>query len=206
MVKTIKKQVGKQASIRVNIDKTWSANEFATFFRSFESLYSLYLFYFEGCELVKNKKKNKTYYAKQQHTPLFHFLATKSLISSFYHEEGIFQDGNQSFITSTSKVDSGLSVTSIRFSSPGFTDFTGLSGVVGHLKEVFMYYFPNKLAKEEIKIKQQKRVNLQIKNLKAMGFSSTDIKKIVLLEEMTIDKMKLLIDEGKITSIESNNN
>jgi len=58
------------------------------------------------------------------------------------------------------------------YASPGFTDFMGLAAIIEQLKEILMHYIPNKKQEEECRILEQKRIELQIKNLKNMGFSS----------------------------------
>jgi hypothetical protein len=192
--------------LRINIDKKWTAHDFAILFRSLDSLYGMYAQYIEGLEIFKEKKKTKIYFANERHTPSFHFLATRSLIRSFFSEEGVYQEYGTNDYFLHNRLHSGLTISSVSYSSPGFTDIVGLSGALGQLKEILIHYFPNKMTKEEIRIKEQNRISLQIQNLKDMGFSSVEIKKIILLEEITLEKLKLLIDEGKITSLDMNEN
>jgi hypothetical protein len=209
MKKTIspKLELVKASKMRVSIDSDWAADDFSIFFGSFDSLYTFYEHYGEGLSLIGKRKKSKTVYDKEEHTPWYHFRISSVLIKSFFNEEGIYRpEKSHSKHFSTVGIQSGLKVMAVEYSSPGFTDFVGLSGVIGHLKEVLKYYFPNKLSKEEAKIKEQERIALQIKNLKLMGFSSIEIKKIILLEEVNLGKIKSLIESGRITSIEVTEN
>jgi len=194
------KKSSKLSKLRINIDSDWTMSDFANLFREIESLYSMHREYSEGLKLIKDKKRSKTKYIDKRHTPLFHFMSSRSIIRSFYHEEGIYHENDNIFISG--RISSELTVVSVQYSSPGFTDIAGLSGALGHLKEILMHYLPNKSTRQDIKIKEQERIRLQIQNLKEMGFSSVEIKKIVLLEEMSLEKMKLLFDEGKVTSLE----
>lgn len=191
--------------LRINLDLKWTTREFHLFFKSIENLYGLYFGYFEGLKILEERNSSSTSYAHEHHTPMFHFVVRNSMLRSFYNQEGIFETEEY-----PSHLKGGwrenLVVSTVQYSSPGFTDFVGLSGVIGHLKEILMHYIPNKVTKEEVRIKEQERIKLQIENLKQMGFTPIEIQKIILLEAMSLDKIKYLMQEGLITSIQLNEN
>ncbi len=113
----------------------------------------------------------------------------------------MFQE-TQSRYKWNSRGNTALEVKEIKYASPGFTDLIGVSGVIGHIKDILIHYLPNNLTKEEIKIKEQERIKLQIENLEKMGFTQIQIQKLILLEEINIESLKFMIESNRISSIE----
>jgi len=191
--------------LRIYIDREWTTTEFVMLFKSIENLYGLYRSYFEGLEMLEEKNNSTTYFVDEHHTPMFHFRDRNPILRSFYNQEGIFETKDYPFFI-RNDWKRGPSIVSIKYSSPGFTDIAGIGEVIRHLKEILLHYFPNKIVKEEIKLKEQERIKIQIENLKQMGFNSIEIQKIILLEEMNLEKIRFLMQEGLIASIELNEN
>jgi antitoxin component YwqK of YwqJK toxin-antitoxin module len=99
--------------------------------------------------------------------------------------------------------ESILQVIAIKYSSPGFTDLSGLAQTIGHLKDVLFYYFPNNKTKKEIEILAQERIKLIIDNLKSVGIENSEIQKLILYRNLNLLGLIKLIEENKIVSIES---
>ena len=189
------------AVMRINIDSPWDSNDFLILFKSIQNLYGLYDQYRIANTLYKEEKESKTIFSHPSQTPFGIFMSKYGFIRNFYPLEGIYESSDEKLLPYTF-FNKGVHVVQIQYASPGFTDLAGISGVLEHLKEILMYYLPNKLSKEKIKIKEQQRIALQIENLKQIGLYPIEIKKIILLEEINIENLKGIIDNKQITSIE----
>ena len=188
------------------MDYRWSAYDFVILYQALESLYQLYSEIKKGIFLLENEKESKIIYGDERHSPLNRFIMRSSLIGSFYLREGIYQDEKKIWSGANRRSGLMIKVVAVKYSHPGFTDIVGFSGVIGQMKEILMHYFPNSKNKEENKLKEQERINQQIENLREIGFTSIQIKKTILLEEITLENLQSLIKEGKIASIELNEN
>lgn len=200
MSKEAKVKTNNTKVLEISIDGDWTARDFSKLFDSIQSLYGFYYELERGIELLKQDKNESTKYAEDSHSPLsfyrrsggiFDFLFADTL---FYRNRVNRQAKNPLFIGE-------LLIKKVTYSSPGVTDFLGIAGVIEQLKEILFHYVPNNRERQEVKLIEQERIALQIKNLKEIGFSSTEIKQIILLEELKLNKIGDLLATGKIKAI-----
>jgi hypothetical protein len=86
--------------------------------------------------------------------------------------------------------------------SPGFTDILGIGEVLKQLQSFISYYLPNKADRERAEILRQEKIEKQIKNLKAVGFSNIEIREMLLKSNEKELQLEKLIAANKITSAE----
>lgn len=65
-----------------------------------------------------------------------------------------------------------------------------------------MYYFPNKNDREKAEIIKQKKIEMQIKNLKSIGFSDIEIRTILLREDLNLERISQFIEGRLISEVE----
>ena len=176
----INKYLNNRGELKIRIDGNWKSNEFGVLFDRLSRFYEYYYECFIFEDLLREETQRK--YAEDIHKPSHNFTLNARI---FYETVGLeFFKEHQSLhklrFRNSGKENSpqiyynylsNLEVKSIRFSSPGSIDFIGVSGVLGHLKDILFNYLPNKKSREEVRILEQERIKLQIDNLKSMGFS-----------------------------------
>lgn len=159
--------------LSVSISKVWTAKEFSTFFKSFDDLFRV---------------NNKIYWI--------------DYISKNPDKIEWFKKFEWHYLELTLDNFADVEVNSINYNSPGKIEIIGLSEILGQIKEILFYYFPNKKAKIESEILLQERNRKYIENLRSIGVEETDIRKLLFPEEFALSDLKKLITEGKITNIE----
>ncbi len=189
--------------LRISIDTAWVAEDFALLFENLAILYQTKFLTYkavrEANKFVTNPNNRNVNFMEFAHTPLAHALQTiKWQLASLDSEFSISRFYGAAFnIRSMER----LRVQKIQYASPGFTDLLGVAAIMKEIKEALMYYFPNKIDKESYEIQKQKRVELQIKNLKTIGFSDIEIRASLLREDRKIDGISNLIDQALITDV-----
>lgn len=204
VVEAIDIDLESRSILRVSIDQDWSASDFKNFFNSIEVLYTSKvlinsMFHAAG-EFISDPKTKKIKFISFEQSPL---AITISQIKELFegHTLSTLEIGTRGyFINSTYRQP--LLVKRITYSSPGFTDFLGLSGILKEIKEILMYYFPNRKDKEQCEILKQQKNELTIKNLKELGFSNIEIQTMLLREDVQFQKLANLIQSKQIKSIE----
>lgn len=191
--------------LRVKIDNNWSGENFKEFFHSMSTLFRIlwkidYLqtlgstniegfAHLEDVDFFKNFHTiENNLYRKLEYSDLF---KNNSLIEHFLLKN--------SFKLEKRSPDKDIRIDKIQFSSPGFTDFTGLGKIIEQIFELIKYYFPNKEGKLKVKSLELDIVEKTIKNLEELGYSKTSIRKIIGLKNASILLLNQLKSENKIT-------
>jgi hypothetical protein len=177
-------------TLRISIDGKWTVEDFSFLFNSINKLYEIYM--------VVNRVELHFAEAKMQG---FIFVSRGS-IPSMLNELLSLLAGNKGSLDLIYNKAFPLEVKQIKYSSPGITDFVGLSGVLGHFKDILFHFFPDEKTKMEIEILKQQKDKLMIENLQKLEIDPYLIKQLYLYEEININNIKSLIDREKITSIE----
>ncbi|HEY5367747.1 MAG TPA: hypothetical protein VIJ75_02050, partial [Hanamia sp.] len=198
--------------IRFEISDSWDIQDFASFYNSIDVLYrhdycvhelNSLLRYLQEFELIA--------YDKQPAIESYLYFIPNLIRTLINLDKFSFE-----FIQDSREVRFGLFapfpfkpndtffdyqpllVTRTQHSSPGFTDLLGISGLLKEIRELIQYYLPNREGKEKVELIRQQRISMQIDNYKKIGLSDTEIQKILLQEQKSIDITKKLISEGKI--------
>ncbi len=79
------------------------------------------------------------------------------------------------------------------------------------LKDLVIHYIPNKddkidilIKQKEIEEKEQKILQMKISNLKNLGLSNDEILSIIGYESLHLNRIKVLVEQKKITNININ--
>ena len=224
--KTIAKS--KNAIMRIYIQKQWDLDKFQLLFRAISWLYRFKFWVSIANEIIleyeygEKNKPQKIKFASFNQTPLgiklnrqLETVTFEIRTAGLTHIEQIHEKGySRSHIEVlwldkriNSFLPNLLNVLKIKYSSPGFTDIVGLSGIFKQIKELFFHYRPNEENKEKTKLLRQKRIAIEIDNLKKIGFSDAEVKKIIselgLYEHcLGYDIKNKRITDIEITSIE----
>ncbi len=192
--------------LKISIDKKWTASDFNIFFGNIDIIYrSRFLTYKairEASNFISNPNNNNVTFLQFAHTPLAHVLdSIKWKLTSIDGENFIYRNIFPVSFEDKMLADQ-LIVVKIHYASPGATDFLGIAGILKEIKESLMYYFPNQNDKEKYEIAKQQKIELQIKNLKAIGFSDIEIRTIILREDVKLERISKFIEQGLISNVE----
>lgn len=186
--------------LNISIQGDWTARDFSKLFESIQSLYGFYYELDRGVELLHRHKKERTKYAEDIHSPLSLYRNSSGILNQLFTETMNYRPRVKRQAKSP-LFHGELLIKKVTYSSPGVTDFLGIAKVIEQLKEILFHYIPNQREKQEVRLIEQERIALQIKNLTEIGFSSTEIKQIILLEEVKLNKIGELLSSGKIQEI-----
>lgn len=222
-METLQKAVSNKAHIKFFINKEWNANAFGRFFTAIDLLYN-----FEYSrsvlldELLRTKKvysKIKTRGARWIEIPVKSPLLKKRCIG-FLVTHALDREMTQftgsklhTILPDYYKQVANLEVTQLQYASPGFSDFTGIGSVVGHLKDLIIRWVEHRETREGRKIENLKgQVELDLLKidrmkkfsllLKEVGFSDEDVKKILSKEIEHLTTVRGLIESEQIEKIE----
>ena len=103
-----------------------------------------------------------------------------------------------------------LKVRRCEYASPGATDFTGIGQALGHLKDLILKCIDARLTRNERNIKNEilehERDSAALKNLQArlsilkeLGYSRSQIRKILMEASPALAKLESLAQHGLIT-------
>jgi hypothetical protein len=192
--------------LKISIDNEWSAYEFGELFKSLNIIYKSKFWTYKALrasnDFINLHKRTRMSYAQFEHSPIGQLLdVVKKQLKDIESENNI----NRYAITASYHdvmFSDVLKVKRIIYASPGSTDLFGLSGILKEIKDILMYYFPNQKDKEQAEIIKQRKIELQIKNLKAIGFSEIEIRTILLREDVHLEKLSNFVDRGLISNVE----
>jgi hypothetical protein len=188
--------------LKILIDGTWSSQSFAYFFQNVDFVYKSQFLTYKAIKITKdfisNPNNRNINFVSFAHTPLAHQLERIKWDLETLHTEGRFRPN---FIHPYSKVEGveRLTVQKVEFASPGATDFLGIAGILKEIREALAYYLPNEMDKQKAEITRQQKIDLKIKNLKAVGFSDIEIRTILLREDVRMQHLSEFIQEGLIS-------
>lgn len=189
--------------LRINIDGKWTSTDFSVLFESLSILYMLTI------EVDKIDFLDNQIYNSKPESPLneilFNFngdlykrMRNYSTYENEKNIENIFPSLNKDIVFMRD-----LDVVQIKYASPGFSDFIGFGKIIEQLIEILKYYVPNKediLKRESIK---QDIISKQIENLKTMGYSKKEIRKLYDARNAALINLQQLGGySNKITSFE----
>lgn len=204
------RKLDKNALLSLKINLHWSAELFSMLFDRIDKLYDFYSEIMILEALIDEEESRQ--YAENAHKPSSHFTFKSDILLDTlglrYFPKNTRVRGSSYYIKIPSSQSFGveiihqLIVKKISFASPGSIDLLGIAGVLEQIKDILFSYFPGKEKQKNILILEEQRVKLRINNLKAMGFTEIEIKKILLQEEVYIAEIKELIDNGRITSLD----
>ena len=182
-----------KAILKISVNQKWSPRDFSNMFRDIDILYKNKFWIYKAIQLTHDfllnpNNKNITF-IEFAHSPLAHQLENIKENLRDIEQEGYVNIYYPSATYEDAVTSDKLSIEKIIYASPGFTDILGISGILKEIKETLMYYFPNKKTKEEIEILKQQKTEMQIKNLRAMGFTEIEIKTIFLREDIKFDRL-----------------
>lgn len=193
--------------LRILIDEEWTARDFHLFFRDVDILYKskfwTYKALSEARDFISRSSNRNVSFMQFAHTPLAHNLELikwrlKSIEKENYPHYVLFPPQ----LNYNDRIKDNLVVRRLQYASPGYSDFLGIAGIIKEIKESLMYYFPNKNDKEKQEIIKQQKIELQIKNLRAIGFSDIEIRTIFLREDVNFERISQFIEKGLISGVE----
>ena len=198
------------ATLRVNIKKTWLADDFAT---TFDALNKVYLFN-EALEEAYLKITEGDFPAdrgdKQVQLERLLKQLSRQLISECY---GIFGHTNERYsghiVHLGVHISSVLMVKRINFNSPGSIDFAGFGKALEVIRDWFNRYNPNEgerldneLKRKEIEAKNLDLAQKKIDMMKELGVPIADITALVGLEALQLNRLEHLRKSEQITGME----
>lgn len=182
-------EVDEKGQIRINIQDEWKSMDMAKLFGSLTKLYRYNLHLFYLLKIIDDYHNSDVKYEHYTHVS----------IQIDTHYTGFVKAFDENYSTF---IVNDLIIKELRYSSPGFADIVGVGKVLGQLKEILFYYFPNKKDKIEADIKIQERNKLIIENLKGLEIDPHVMRQLFLKEYGELINIGNLIEEGKIKSIE----
>jgi hypothetical protein len=185
-------------NIRVSIDEDWNIERFSKILNSINILYC-------NTSLITLSDK--------EFTKITGFNNREELAEVFLKNYEIFNNEtykreNEQFlqyfkgIESRSALSLNLLVESIKYNSPGNIDLLGIGKVLEELSKILQYYFPNKKDKILYEQEKQKLFDMRIESLKKLDISTTEMKKILALENNANKLVSKVIKENLISDIE----
>ena len=203
-------------TIRVNIQGTWTAQDFAEYFSALNHIYSIlaiteierdsdYIeeFDFIFHKMMRSRRRFRHWLAFQRSTApgLYRLLDASNVGGSFEVLEGAER----------------LRVKRLEFASPGHTDLSGLGTAMGHFKDIVIKLIDvcfgrkernikNNILEEDLKAAVMRNIREQISILKDLGYSEAEIRTIVASANPSIEKLIELTNRGLITSVSENSN
>jgi hypothetical protein len=193
--------------LQITVGSTWSANEFSQLLKSVDVLYKCKFWTFKVLDLthefLSHPLKREIEYHDLAHSPLASVInSIRKQINSI----GEVNDGSDGKMVILSLDDAfitdALTVHRITYASPGFTDFFGVSGILKELREAIVYYFPNQKDKQQAEMIRQQKIELQIKNLKAIGFTDLEIRSLILKEDVQLNNLANFKIKGMIDRVD----
>jgi hypothetical protein len=203
-------------TIRVNIQGTWSAQDFAEYFSALNHIYSILAI----TEIERDSAQDFEHYIEE-----FDFMFHKMMRSSrrFRHwlafqrstAPGLHRLLDASNVSGSFEVLEGserLHVKRLEFASPGHTDLSGLGTAMGHVKDIVIKLIDvcvgrkerninNNILEEDHKAAVMRNLREQISILKELGYSEAEIRTIVASANPAIEKLIQLTNRGLITAV-----
>jgi hypothetical protein len=116
-------------------------------------------------------------------------------------------------LNSRAQFPSRLRLVSVTFSSPGHTDLAGIGHIVGHLKDLIIYFFQRKdLARQRVLADEKAALEIdrmRIENAmkfvglaRKIGYTDQQIRQLMITVDGKQDVLVRLISEGRLTSLE----
>lgn len=201
--------------LRVNIDGRWSAKDFADFYESVDTLYSLF-------SLIEIEKES-VYEFERFYQEFFHFYPPGlSSPRRFRHFLGIQRGmpavGNLPIdpfkfkdASALLEAHERLSVRRCEYASPGVTDFSGIGQALGHVKDVVLKCIDVWVGRRERQLKNEllehqrdaealKNVRERLSVLKELGYSDSHCRQILAEVSPAVAKLEALAQRGQITN------
>ena len=111
------------------------------------------------------------------------------------------------------ETSSQLNVRAIQFSSPGFSDFTGIGEIVGHLKDILIKLLDtyvtrnerklnNRILENEILEGELRIIGEKIELLKKLGYTENECRQIINGIIPSVGVLETAIDKGQIRKAE----
>jgi hypothetical protein len=206
-----------QRILRVEIDGTWTSEEFSDSLQSIGDIYSLRTVL--GIE-QKSLMEMDMLYPEFLDFP-FPFRRLPKRLRAAYRAHGLrfppmlsplIDPRDPSFALKLLEPEEQLYVKRIQFGSPGFTDLAGLGDVVGHIKDFLLKGIEWALTRRQRDLENQEREarvqKLRIENARELvglakdcGYSQAEIRQMVHWVDGRQAKLLPLIEQGKIRDV-----
>jgi hypothetical protein len=204
-------------SLRIEIDGSWSAEDFARMFASVNDIYSV--FALVKVERDSAEEMERYFREFEEYYPFPLRRLPRRLRGRFALQQSMFGvsltkliDGaNLARSFESLENDERLMVRRCTYASPGVTDFTGLGQALGHLKDVIIKLIDVKTASRERNIRNQileeelqaaalKNVREKIAILKELGYTEADLRSTVAALSPSVLTLEKFVDRGMIMS------
>ena len=200
--------------LRIEIDGAWTAKDFASFYKSIDVIYSIFAVILIEIESANDfdlqfrrfltHESSHGRMNAQMHKEL---LERQSLTGFGYSPIDIsrFRDASE-LLDNNEK----LKVRRCEYASPGVTDFTGIGQALGHLKDLILKCIDARITRNERNIKNQileherdsaalRNVQERLSILKELGYSHSQIRKILMEASPALANLESLAQHGLIT-------
>jgi hypothetical protein len=212
-----------QQSLRIEIDGTWMASEFATAFRSLNDLYSIRaVLQFEREALFEFEDLAWDFPHPPPSVRRIASLMRRRLAGAAfpYGLPPVIDVQKPRAAFDLLEPNERLFVRRIRFESPGFKDLVGLGEIVGHLKDFMLRLIQMFLERPQRRLENAGRrldnerrelenEGKRIENAKSFvelartcGYTKADVRKLVSWVDGRQALLVPLIDSGKITNVQ----
>lgn len=180
------------------IDGDWEAVDLIDLLQSMDLLYSYYLSITIQITLGGRVKSYKG-----SHKFATIIMAHGGFDYVLDRTKDIYDNSRVLFPIMVDKKENGayLVVDMIQYASPGVVDLLGIGKSLKIIKDLIVHYIPNGRSKEELEILQQKRIALEIKNLKSIGLDDVMIQTLLLKRGKAFLKLGKLFNDGKIRDL-----
>lgn len=196
--------------LKIEIDNLWSSNDFANLFNTMNRLYGYTLHLIKSLESLEMMEKEYNWGDNYHNLPNYVNLSTdfKQTALEILQNPNLndYISGRYEFIITSVPP---LFVKKINYGSKGSVDFLGIGKIFEIIKELIINYIPNdnqkmdKIIKEkEIEEREQKILQMKIRNLKKLGLNSNEILTIIGFESFHLNKIKELISNDKINELQ----
>ena len=180
--------------MKVSIDKTWTALDFATLFEAIDRFYLFFALVRVADRILISESAGDTELVAWKDDVFRSFTSLQDFHSSIPREDDLF-------------------VKKLTFASPGGIDFLGVAALVGHLKEVLLRLLElNATRRErqakaalieiEVEMARLKAVKEHLTILKELGFTNAERQKLLLELSPCAQSLLVLMRREMITKVE----
>ena len=200
--------------LRIEIAGVWTAKDFANFYKSINDIYSIFVVILIEIESAKDFNMQYIQFLTHESShgridrKMYYELLERQRYTGFGYgpiDISRFRDASE-LLENSEK----LKVRRCEYASPGATDFTGIGQALGHLKDLILKCIDARLTRNERNIKNEilehERDSAALKNLQArlsilkeLGYSRSQIRKILMEASPALAKLESLAQHGLIT-------
>lgn len=207
----IKKSVRTQSHdiLKVEINDSWSAGDFANLFDSMNRLYAYTFAIIQGLDSLRAMGEELNWGNKYSKLPRFVDYSYRfKRVAMKILQTPDFGHHTVSYPLEVLEPISLPSVQRITYGSKGSVDLLGIGKIFEIIKDLVINYFPNDSQKldqllktQEIEEREQKILQLRIENLRRLGLDSGEILTLIGFESYHVNKIKELLNSGRISGL-----